>query len=205
MVRESRPAWRRRRRGATDRWTHELRAQLGRISTGQVSRGSPFVGWSGRNSGRQSFDSLSASRFGGVCGRRASFRALPLRIRANGSGRRNDRIGFHDGRVGPRIRAARRWPRRQTDRRIDCHHSRGDRAALHASDRGPVSNSESGYRRRTHPVESVAQSVSPRRRHRDSLDQRPAGNVSWKENLHGAMERLLSARLDRGTWLGRDR
>ena len=178
--------------------------ELGRISTGQVSRGSPFAGRRGRTSRRQSFDGVSAVGCGGVGGRRPSFRALPLRIRADGGGRRNDRAGNHDGRVGPGIRASGRGARRQADRRAHGHHPRSDRPAFHAGDRRPVSSSESGRSGRTDPVQSAAQPVSSRCRHRDSLDQRPAGNVGWKENLHRAMGRLLPARLDRGARLRGD-
>ena len=51
----------------------------------------------------------------------------------------------------------------------------------------------------------IAQPQPARRRHRDSLDQRPAGNAGWKENLHRTMGRLLPARPDRGTRRRADR
>src|SRR6185437_9229520 len=60
-----------------DRWSHERRTELGRISTGQVDRGSPFAGRGGRASRRQSFDGVPAPRGGRVRGRRPSLRPLP--------------------------------------------------------------------------------------------------------------------------------
>ena len=147
--------------------------------TGQVSRGSPFVGWSGRNSGRQSFDSLSASRFGG------SLRSARVFSRRSRSGYEPTAAGEEMIALASTMaESVLEFERRVAGRDIKptgeltVYHSRGDRAALHASDRGPVSNS----RIRGIVVELIlsnqsAQSVSPRRRHRDSLDQRPAGNV----------------------------
>ena len=51
----------------------------------------------------------------------------------------------------------------------------------------------------------IAQPVSSRRRHRDSPDQRPAGNLGRKANLHWAMGSLLPARRGRLARRGADR